>query len=160
MPTRTKSATHSKEERRQAIVDLVRTQPVRSQAELADLLAARGFDANQATLSRDLRDLGLRKGPDGYELPTELSQQDADRAVGLAHAVREWLTSVAAAQNQLVLRTPPSGAQPLALALDRAPPAGVLGTIAGDDTILVICADLRSARRTARELQRLKERRT
>jgi transcriptional regulator of arginine metabolism len=154
MPARPSPAPPSRDERRQAIVALVHARPVRSQAELAGLLAERGHEVNQATLSRDLRDLGLRKGPGGYELPAELRQGEADHALGLAHAVREWLLRVASAHNQLVLRTPPGGAQPLALALDRQPPAGVLGTIAGDDTVLVICAEPRIARRVAQNLRR------
>ncbi|MEO0652783.1 MAG: arginine repressor, partial [Planctomycetota bacterium] len=69
----------------------------------------------------------------------------ADGPAALTRAVREWMASAAVAQNQVVLRTPPSGAQPLALAVDRAQLDGILGTVAGDDTVLVITANAKTA---------------
>jgi transcriptional regulator of arginine metabolism len=142
-----------RDERRTAILGLLSRQPIRSQAELQVRLRRVGHRVNQATLSRDLRDLGVRKGPHGYELPA------GERAQGphgeLQHAVAEWLTSVAAALNQLVLKTPPGGAAPLALALDRADLDEVVGTLAGDDTVLVVCANVRAAGRLRRRLAEL-----
>lgn len=139
--------TTTKERRHRAILSLVQRQRLRSQEELRQRLDRRGLAVDQGTLSRDLRELGVRKGPEGYELPLEaLPGGELERAAG------EWLLSAAVAKNQIVLRTPPGGAQPLGLALDHAELARVLGTIAGDDTVLVVCADDAAARRLAKEL--------
>lgn len=155
MPSRTPAPPTSpatdRDERRQRILHLLERERHRSQADLQQRLAADGFDVNQATLSRDLRDLGVVKGPDGYELPqATLSPQTATSS--LWHAVHTWLVSATAAQNLVVLRTPAGGAQPLGLAIDRAELAGVVGTIAGDDTVLAVCADAQKARSLVRQL--------
>ncbi len=141
----------SREQRHDAIQSLLQRGHVHSQGELRERLARQGHAVNQATLSRDLRALGVRKGPDGYELPQDGPAPSGPRA-GLRHSTQEWLLSAARALNQLVLRTPPGGAQPLALALDRAALTGVLGTIAGDDTVLVICTGTRQATQLQRQL--------
>ncbi|MBX3461955.1 MAG: arginine repressor [Planctomycetes bacterium] len=139
------------ETRRQRILDLLERGVVRSQAELQQQLADAGFEVNQATLSRDLRALGVRKSASGYELPAApLSPQSAHQS--LWHAVRTWLVGATAAQNLAVLRTPAGGAQPLALALDRAALSGVVGTLAGDDTVLAVCATAAKARALVRRL--------
>jgi transcriptional regulator of arginine metabolism len=152
-----KGESHRDRERRRArILDLVRERPIRSQQELAGLLGGR-LAVNQATLSRDLRHMGLVKGPAGYELPRSTAPAGDDAAVGLVQAVRQWLSTVAIAQNLLVLKTPPGGASPLAVALDRAAPQGMLGSVAGDDTILAVCGNASSARALARELERTRE---
>ena len=126
--------------------------PIPNQETLRVSLAQLGYDVNQATLSRDLRALGVVKGPDGYTMPEapvvprlEHSQQ------ALSHALAEWLLEAKTAQNQLVLATPPGGAQALARAIDLAPDSSVVGTLAGDDTILVICPDARAAKQLARD---------
>ncbi|QDU69047.1 arginine repressor [Engelhardtia mirabilis] len=139
------STVQTKRQRRGAIVELLQTESIGSQAELAQRLADRGLVANQATLSRDLRDMGVVKGPDGYHLPEEPGAAD-DASAALATALRRWAVSAVAAQNQVVLRTPPSGAQPLALAIDQADEPQILGTVAGDDTILVITRNPGSAK--------------
>jgi len=150
MPTRP-AAPADRDERRQRILRLLGRARVRSQAELQELLADAGFDANQATLSRDLRDLGVVKGPDGYELPTANSAPARpEDSVWLA--ARTWLLDATPAQNLVVLRTPAGGAQPLGLAIDKAELTGVVGTIAGDDTVLAVCADAARAKALAREL--------
>jgi transcriptional regulator of arginine metabolism len=137
--------------RRQRILTLLERGPVRSQADLQRLLADAGFEVNQATLSRDLRALGVRKGAEGYELPAApLSPQTAHQS--LWHAVHTWLVGATAAQNLVVLRTPAGGAQALALALDRAGLPGLVGTIAGDDTVLAVCATAARARALLRRL--------
>ncbi len=137
--------------RRQRILRLLERERPRNQADLQHRLAAAGIVVNQATLSRDLRDLGVVKGKDGYELPqAPLSPRTAHRS--LWHAVHTWLVSARAAQNLAVLRTPAGGAQPLGLALDGAELSGVLGSIAGDDTVLVVCADAARARSLIKEL--------
>ncbi len=130
----------TRDARRQRILQLLERERPRNQAELQERLAAAGIEVNQATLSRDLRDLGVVKGKDGYELPqAPLSPQTAHQS--LWHAVHTWLVSAQAAQNLAVLRTPAGGAQPLGLELDRAELPGVVGTIAGDDTILVVAPE-------------------
>ena len=122
--------------------------------ELADRLEALGLGANQATLSRDLRDMGVVKGPSGYFLPGAPTLA-VDTEARLRAALRQYLRGVTPAANQVVLRTPPGGAQPLALALDGAAPEKVVGTLAGDDTILVITPDASSARAVASWLEGL-----
>jgi transcriptional regulator of arginine metabolism len=151
MPTRTPAPTSDRDGRRQRILHLLERERPKSQAELQERLADAGFDANQATLSRDLRDLGVVKGPDGYELPQgTLSPQSATQS--LWHAVHTWLVAATAAQNLVVLRTPAGGAQPLGLAIDKAELPGVVGTIAGDDTVLAVCADAQKAKALVRQL--------
>jgi transcriptional regulator of arginine metabolism len=131
------------------IVELLDAHVVRSQSELAALLSERGLRVTQATLSRDLDELGAVKlrTPDGgqpvYVLPPDgapwAARQSADDAPRrLARLLGELLVSAEPSANLVVLRTPPGASNFLASALDRAALAGVLGTIAGDDTILVI----------------------
>ncbi|MBL9030630.1 MAG: arginine repressor [Phycisphaerae bacterium] len=121
---------------------------VASQEDLARRLRAAGIRATQATLSRDLRTLGAVKGPRGYALPGEESAPEPARSGALAEALRSFLVSAEAGGNLAVLRTGPGRAQALALEIDRASLAGVVGTVAGDDTVFV-------ASRTAREAERL-----
>ena len=159
MPPSSTTRPVTREYRRQRIVQLVRQKRIYSQIELQEMLAAEEIAVNQGTLSRDLRDMGLLKGPDGYELPSDVAARAADESVALYHAVHGWLNHAVSAENLIVLKTPAGGAQPLALALDRAAWKHVLGTIAGDDTVLVICRKAADARRVTRLLLDLRERR-
>ena len=138
--------TVSRQERERVILELVAHHRPKSQAELGSLLAEKGIEANQATLSRDTRRLGLRKGPTGYELPDAATDP-------LVRAVQTWLQEIRPAQQLLVLKTPPGGAQPLGVALDSNPPEELAGTVAGDDTVLAICRDSAAAQRLARRLE-------
>jgi transcriptional regulator of arginine metabolism len=142
----TRAARHAR------IVELIRSQPVRSQTELAELLAAEGIPVTQATLSRDLEALGAVKarGADGaaYVIPEDGSPALRPAAATdgmipsrLARLLRELLTDADASGNLAVLRTPPGAAQFLASAIDRAGLAEVVGTIAGDDTIMVVARE-------------------
>lgn len=140
----------SRDGRRQRILQLLEHERLRSQAELQERLAAGGHEVNQATLSRDLRDLGVVKGRDGYELPAAPPAQNAPPQ--LWQAVHTWLLGATAAQNLVVLRTPAGGAQALGLALDHAALPGLVGTIAGDDTVLAVCADNRKAKALTKQL--------
>jgi transcriptional regulator of arginine metabolism len=145
------NASDSRESRRQRILDLLAQQRVKNQAELQQLLEAAGVEVNQATLSRDLRDLGVVKGKDGYELPSAASPATAAANGSVWHAVQTWLLSATAAQNLLVLKTPAGGAMALGVVIDRASEqqeewSAVVGTIAGDDTLLVVCPDAQKAR--------------
>ena len=150
MPSRT--APESRDARREQILTLLQRGPIANQAELQQQLAAAGFAANQATLSRDLRDLGVVKTKDGYELPATPATPAPGAHQNLWQAVRTWLLGATAAQNLVVLRTPAGGAQPLGLAIDHAALPGVVGTIAGDDTVLAVCANTAKARALVRRL--------
>jgi transcriptional regulator of arginine metabolism len=145
-PVTTKAARHAR------IVEELGRRPVRSQAELAVLLEAAGVHVTQGTLSRDLEELGAVKlrTPDGglpvYVVPEDGSPLTARGAVDapphrLARLVGELMTSADVSANLVVLRTLPGAAQYLASALDRAGLPEVLGTIAGDDTVLVVSRD-------------------
>jgi transcriptional regulator of arginine metabolism len=139
----------TKAARHQRITELLERQAVRSQPELGQLLARDGVEVTQATLSRDLDELGAVKVRSGsglvYALPAEggdrtprvaVSQEALDAR--LARLCAELLVTAEASANLVVLRTPPGAAQFLASALDHAALPEVLGTIAGDDTVLVI----------------------
>lgn len=123
----------ARKERQDAIRDLVRHNHIRTQSDLVAQLRDRGFDVTQATISRDITDLGLEKDVRGvYMLPEDYRLRSI-----AASAVRETRR----AQNQVLLLCDPGTASSVAAALDASQTQGVLGSIAGDDTILVICAD-------------------
>lgn len=163
--SRTGSVTEltSRAARHARIVALLTAHPVRSQGELADLLAASGARVTQATLSRDLEELGAVKlrTPDGgqpvYVVPQDgspLAARSSDDAPPqrLARLLSELLISAEASGNVVVLRTPPGASNFLASAIDRASLSDVLGTIAGDDTILVISRDPTGGQKLAARL--------
>jgi len=149
----------SKPLRQKAILSILDRGPVASQEELQRLLHKKGFDAGQATLSRDIRELGLVKTVEGYSLPGNgngngVGHSYADGALpSVSRLVREFVTSVRAAQNLLVTKTSVGSAQPVAAALDGENWPEAIGTIAGDDTILIVCTDSRSAGRLAGRIQ-------
>jgi len=136
------------------ILKLVRARRIHTQDELAEALQALRIHSTQVTLSRDLRQLGIVKTPEGYRerkavQPVPASDQAA------RDAVQEFLRDVRPAQNLLVLKTDPGQANALAVALDRAPWPEVAGTIAGDDTVLVVAPDNRSAEGLRARLARI-----
>ena len=149
----TKTARHAR------IAELIRSRSIRSQTELAELLAADGAPVTQATLSRDLEELGAVKvrGADGaaYVIPEDgnpvlrVAEQAPARLVRL---LRELLTGTDSSGNLAVLRTPPGAAQFLASALDRSGLPEVVGTIAGDDTVLVVAREPLSGAALAKQL--------
>jgi transcriptional regulator of arginine metabolism len=142
--------------RRQAlIVDIVQREPIRSQEQLRRRVKAEGFDVTQATLSRDIRELGLVKGgaDRAYQPPLQAAPNPANAASLLQRAVVEYLARVDQVQQLVVLRTGPGQAQLLGVALDRARLPEIVGTIAGDDTILVVSPDARRARGLVKRLQ-------
>ena len=142
--------------RRQAIIrDIVIREPIRSQEQLRRRVKSEGFDVTQATLSRDIREIGLVKGgADGAyrAAPTVLANPVTATSL-LQRAVTEYLTHVNRVQQLVLLRTGPGQAQPLAAAIDGARLPEVVGTIAGDDTILVIAPDARRARALVNRLE-------
>jgi len=141
--------------RRQALIlDLLGREPVRNQEQLRRGLRAVGVVATQATLSRDIKELGLvKRASDGaYQRLTAPMTPAGGSASALSRAVTEFVTGVDRVQHMIVLRTGPGQAHAAAIAIDRAQLAEVVGTIAGDDTILVIARDLRGARALADRL--------
>jgi transcriptional regulator of arginine metabolism len=144
----------SKVARQTAVMELVKKESVASQEELRLRLAKRGFRVNQATLSRDIHELGLAKTADGYALP-RVHRAPETLLPALPRLLREFLLEVREAQNLLVLKTTVGSAQPVAAALDSQGWAEVVGTIAGDDTILVISSDKKSASTLATRLREM-----
>ena len=144
----------SKLSRHQAILELLDLGPVASQEELQKLLRRRGLDAGQATLSRDIRELGLVKSAGGYSVPGREAAAEIDLP-SVGRLVREFVTSVRAAENLLVTKTSIGSAQPVAAALDEENWPEAIGTIAGDDTILIVCQDKRAAGRLAGRIQEM-----
>jgi transcriptional regulator of arginine metabolism len=142
----------SKLSRHKAILELLEQGPIASQEELQRLLHKRGFEAGQATLSRDIRELGLVKSAEGYSLPGREAASEPELP-SVDRLVREFVTSVRAAQNLLVTKTSIGSAQPVAAALDGENWPEALGTIAGDDTILIVCESNRAAGRLADRIQ-------
>lgn len=148
-----------RDRRRQLIATLLSGGAVQNQEELSRLLARRGVRVNQATLSRDLRDLGVFKGPSGYVLATNGAAPvpaaivpPGSSPIDAFAAVRPFVLSASAAGNLVVLRTRPGNASPLATELDRLPLEGMLGTIAGDDTVFLAAQSARHASRLASRL--------
>lgn len=130
----------SKLERQSAILELVRSRAISSQEELRVLLAGMGVEVTQATLSRDLRDLGLARvtTEDGirYVVPESLGDEDVP---SLEMLLPQLFASIDGVNELAVLRTRPSGAQPIAEAIDHAAWPEILGTIGGENTVLIIC---------------------
>ena len=147
-----------KARRQSVILEAIRREPVRSQEQLRRRVRAAGFDVTQATLSRDIRELGLVKGgPDGaYRAgPTQAPE---DRARSLLHrALSDYLTRIDRVQQLVLLRTGLGHAQSLCAALDGAALPGVVGTLAGEDTILVITPDARHARTLVKRLEEMSQ---
>ena len=135
----------AKQQRQQAIARLIGQQRVNNQPQLLDLLAAAGIAATQATVSRDLDELGVIKvrvpgGSSAYALP-ELESDRLAPFEQLRRVLGEWVGEVAVSANLVVLRTPPGCAHVVASALDRSGIDGLVGTVAGDDTLLCVAAE-------------------
>jgi transcriptional regulator of arginine metabolism len=155
----------TKAARQARICSLLTTRAVRSQAELGRLLAGEGVEVTQATLSRDLEEIGavkVRRAGAGtvYAVPDEppgpLLRALADSGDSrISRLAAELLVSVEASANLVVLRTPPGGAHLLASAIDRADLHDVIGTIAGDDTVLVVARDPAGGAALADRLHRM-----
>lgn len=149
----------TKHQRQHRIAKLLETRAVGSQAQLVDLLAAEGIEATQTTVSRDLEELGALKvrlpGGDGaYALP-ELPSQQIAPSDHLRRVLGEWAVEVTGSGNLVVIRTPPGCAHVVASALDRSGLEGALGTVAGDDTLLVVAMGPRAGGALARRISAL-----
>jgi|SRR5579863_1394442 len=140
--------------RQRAILDALKHGTFASQEDLQRVMRKRGFRVGQATLSRDIRDLNLSKTHRGYSLP----QGETGVAAALppvSRLVREFVLDIRSAQNQLVIKTIVGSAQPVAAAMDEVDWPEVVGTIAGDDTILIVCPDRDEARKLAGRLEEM-----
>jgi transcriptional regulator of arginine metabolism len=139
----------NKPQRQHLVTKLIEQNVVHNQGQLVDLLAAEGVVATQATVSRDLDDLGAIKvrvqgGESAYALP-ELPKEQFAPEDHLRRVLGDWVVEVGASGNIVVLRTPPGSAHVVGSALDRVGLAEVLGTVAGDDTVLIVVTEESSA---------------
>ncbi|HVI10039.1 MAG TPA: ArgR family transcriptional regulator [Candidatus Binatia bacterium] len=139
--------------RQRAILDVLRAGPAGSQEDLQRALRKRGFRVGQATLSRDIRDLNLIKTAEGYTLPQ--GEAAALALPPVKRLVREFVLDVRPAQNLLVVKTIIGSAQPVAAALDEQEWDEVVGTIAGDDAILIVCPDKDSVKKVAARIEEM-----
>jgi transcriptional regulator of arginine metabolism len=139
--------------RQRAVLEALKQGSVGNQEDLQRLLRKRGFKVAQATLSRDIRDLNLSKTAQGYSL---LHAESAGIALPpVSRLVKEFVLDIRTAQNLLVIKTIVGSAQPVAAALDEADWTEVVGTIAGDDTILIVCPDKDDARKLASRVEEM-----
>jgi transcriptional regulator of arginine metabolism len=141
----------SKQARKGRIVEIVRKQAVRSQEELAELLERDGIEATQATLSRDIRELGLVKVRGGYQLPGEVHSTPPDEL--LRRAFEQFVIRTAVSGNMLMIKTSPGNAHSIAVVLDAAQWPEVLGTVAGDDTVFILLRNSRFGKRVLGKFQ-------
>jgi transcriptional regulator of arginine metabolism len=150
-----------KQLRQRAIRDLVELRPIRTQQELAAALRERGFRTTQATISRDVAELGLikagRGGTHAYAIPARLREAETSGEERIRVLLRDLPVEVREAGTLLVMRTLPGSAHPLAAALDRARWPEIVGTIAGDDTVFIAFADRGALGRVRRRLEQLAE---
>ncbi|MFL6727694.1 MAG: arginine repressor [Sphingomicrobium sp.] len=145
--------TDLKERRQRAITDLIRSTALSSQEELADRLGSLGFATTQATISRDLEQIGAvkvrRDGQLSYALPEATRDAPSPR---LAAVFRDWVRSVESAANMVVIKTPPGSAHLVGVALDNSGLPEIVGTICGDDTIFVACRSAAEAQALSSKL--------
>jgi len=148
-----------KQLRQRAIRDLVEARPIRTQQELAAALRERGFRTTQATISRDVAELGLvkvsRDGTNAYALPQRLREAETSGEERLRALLHDLPVELREAGLLIVIRTLPGSAHPIAAALDRARWAEVAGSIAGDDTLFVAFPDRGALQRAKRRLARM-----
>jgi transcriptional regulator of arginine metabolism len=149
----------AKPQRQHRIARLLADKAVTSQSQLVDLLGADGITATQATVSRDLDEMGAVKvrvpgGDTVYAIP-ELPMEQHIPETHLRRVFGEWVVDVAESGNLVVLRTPPGSAHVVASALDRTGLPGVVGTVAGDDTLLVVVAEEIGGKKMASQLREL-----
>ena len=149
----------AKTQRQHRIARLLEANAVTSQGQLVDLLAADGVVATQATVSRDLEELGAVKvrlpgGETVYAIP-ELPKDRVAPEDHLRRVLGDWVVEVAHSANLVVLRTPPGSAHVVASALDRAGLEDVIGTVAGDDTIMVVASERAGGSKVAKRLSGL-----
>jgi len=151
----------AKPQRQHRVARILSSQAVTSQARVVELLAAEGVVATQATVSRDLEDLGALKvrtaqGESVYAIPDQTSGRTAPAPEDhLRRVMGEWVVEIAHSANIVVLRTPPGSAHVVGSAIDRAGLPSVLGTVAGDDTLLLVVSDRTGGEKVAKRLSAL-----
>lgn len=146
-----------KKNRLDKIIEIITTREVETQDDLIAYLREAGFDVTQATASRDIRELGLAKvmtGQGGYRYVLPKEEKDA-RRLHINHALAETITRVEVAQNIIVLHTYAGMAQAVALEVDHLSHPGILGCVAGDDTILIVARDNTGAVSLGEQMQEL-----
>ena len=143
-----------KERRQRAIADLIRANALGSQEELAERLSALGYSVTQATISRDLEQMGATKvrrdGQLSYALPDDVRNGPSPR---LAAVFRDWVRSVDTAANLVVIKTPPGSAHLVGVVLDQTELSEIVGTICGDDTIFIACRAAKDANALSSKLR-------
>jgi transcriptional regulator of arginine metabolism len=149
----------AKPQRQHRVARILEQHAVASQSQVVELLAADGVVATQATVSRDLEELGAIKvrtagGESVYAIPEQIRDRIAPEEL-LRRVMGEWVVEVSHSLNLVVLRTPPGSAHVVGSAIDRAGLQGVLGTVAGDDTLLVVVSDRIGGERIAHNLSAL-----
>ena len=142
-----------KASRQRRIVQLLRARPISSQEELAELLAHNGEKVTQATLSRDLEELGAVKVRENGRVVYRMPEEPPPGEDWLKRMLSEFALEVTSSGNLVVVNTPPGGANAVARALDSAGLKDVIGTVAGDDTILVVCREGVRGQTVARRLR-------
>jgi transcriptional regulator of arginine metabolism len=145
----------TKQLRHESILRLVRLKPILNQQILQQELHKLGFEATQATLSRDLSELGLIKTGEGYRLLAQAMESPHASNSELRRSLREYMREATAANNLLVVKTPTGSANALGSALDNAALSEIVGTVAGDDTILVVTRSAATARSLRRKFMNL-----
>jgi transcriptional regulator of arginine metabolism len=146
----------SKTQRQHRIIQILEQSPVASQQQLVQLLSEAGVEATQATVSRDLEEMGAVKvrmpgGEPVYAIP-ELPKDQVMPGDQLRRVLGDWVVDVGSSANIVIVRTPPGSAHVVASALDRASLPGILGTVAGDDTILIVSAEPEAGADVAKRL--------
>lgn len=143
-----------KERRQRAIADLIRVDSLASQEELAERLTRLGYSVTQATISRDLEQIGAvkvrRDGQLSYALPVEAQ---APATPPLPDILRQWASRIDVAMNMVVIKTPPGSAHLIGVALDQSQIPAIVGTISGDDTIFVACGSIEEAKALASDFR-------
>ena len=137
------------------ILNLIRSQPIRTQEELSTALKRVGIDVTQVTLSRDIRELGLLKAPQGYREGQETASAGQAEVGTLKWMLEEFVRDVKTAHNMVIIKTAPGHAQPVAVALDQEGWPEIVGTIAGDDTVFAATPDLKQALKAKAKLLEL-----
>lgn len=148
-----------KKGRQEKILELITKYEIETQDELMEFLSQEGYSVTQATVSRDIRDLDLAKvampGGTYKYVVARVSKKNLKNSGPLGHAVSETVLSINCAQNIIVLKTTPGMAQAVAIAIDRIPDTEILGSVAGDDTILVVVPDADTAQVISARLKKL-----
>lgn len=145
----------SKLSRQAAIREIVSSKTISSQDELRRSLYRRGYRVTQATLSRDIHELGLVKTQEGYEVTHSTDESSDAWLPSVERLIRDFVYDVKAAQNLVVVKTSAGSAQPVAAAIDAENWPEIIGTVGGDDTILVVTPDMKSATKLVERVREL-----